>query len=215
MSKIIDLTGQVFTRLTVIKLSENRNNSGKLCWDCVCICGTHITVSSNALRRGNTKSCGCLCKDMFNKVITKHGMQKYPEYQILQTMKQRCSNPNHKSYKDYGGRGIFVCDEWKNSFHSFYSHIGKRPTSKHSIDRIENSNGYVPGNVRWTTKIVQANNQRNNHFLTFNGQTLTYAQWEKITNIKSTVICKRIIRGWGVEKTLTTPVKNNGYSKIN
>jgi len=110
--------------------------------------------------------------------------ESYPEYQVWKSMKQRCFNPNNKAFINYGRRGITVCEEWKNNFLRFLSDMGRRPTDqKYDIDRIDNNGNYEPGNCRWTTRKVNANNTRKNHLVSFDGQTKTMAQWADQTGI--------------------------------
>ena len=163
MGKKLDLVGQVFGYLTVIKEGETHiNPKGKKIyrWLCLCSCGVKKEVIGSKLRRGDTTSCGCYQKEIVSKNNLKHGLYYTPEYRIWNAMIQRCLNPNNKRYADYGGRGITVCDEWINSFEAFYNYIGKRPSSEYSIDRTDNNKGYKPGNVRWATTTVQKINQR-------------------------------------------------------
>lgn len=140
------------------------------------------------------------------KVI--HGMCKTREYKSWKRMKERCLNPNHKSYPRYGGRGITVCERWKNSFLNFYSDMGPKPQN-HTINRLDNKGNYCPENCRWASVEEQNNNKENSHLLTYNGETLTLSQWAKRFNINSGTLCNRLKRNWDVEKSLTTPVANN------
>ena len=137
-----------------------------------------------------------------------HGMRHTPEYEIWKSMKQRCYNPKNKRYSDWGGRGIKMCDRWKNSFKNFIEDMGKRPPDKHSIDRIDNDKDYCPENCKWATLDEQVNNARSNILITYNGKTLNVSQWSKLVNIKAFTILARInLLGWSHEKALTTPVR--------
>ena len=138
--------------------------------------------------------------------MTTHGMYRTSEYQAWAQMKDRCFNPNHKRYSDWGGRGIAVYDRWKNSFENLLADMGSRPTSKHSLDRIDNNADYSPENCHWATKEQQGNNKRNNHLITNAGETLTISQWSKKMNINYHVIHARLNMGWSDVDSVTTPV---------
>lgn len=159
--------GERFGRLTAQFEVESYTTPGgtiKRRFQCVCDCGNVIIARSGELKNKDTKSCGCQKIDSTIKRNTKHGysvrLNKYSEYNIWKGIKARCNNPNKKCWKDYGGRGIKLCDEWFNDFESFYNHIGPRPSMSHSVDRIDNDGNYEPGNVRWATIKEQANNKR-------------------------------------------------------
>lgn len=124
------------------------------------------------------------------------------EYVIWQHMRYRCHNPKNYSYKWYGGRGVVVCDEWRYSFNSFLNCVGKRPTKKHSLDRINHNGNYEPGNVRWATSKQQANNKTNNRRITYKNRTLNLTQWQEVTGIDLRVIWGRLNRGWSIAESL-------------
>ena len=121
-----------------------------------------------------------------------HGMSRTTEYQSWVDIKRRCFNPNDKGYPNWGGRGITVCDRWKNSFQNFFLDMGSRPTPKHSIDRIDNDGDYCPENCRWSTDVEQANNKRTNRLITIACVTLTIAQWEKEMGFNKNIIWWRL-----------------------
>jgi len=149
-----NLTGQRFGMLTVSKYAETR--TGKAMWHCRCRCGVEKLVSTGDLRSGKTHSCGC-GKGIAN---VKHGLAGTLLYMTWRGIKARCNNPNHKSYANYGGRGIRVCDRWSASFEAFCADMGAKPTPAHSIDRINNDGDYEPSNCRWATPSEQETNKR-------------------------------------------------------
>lgn len=169
MGALKDLTGQKFGRLTVIERADSTKH-GAARWLCKCDCGNDTVVIGDELRKGATRSCGCLAKETtssrmkgctpYNKTHGKTGTLIYKEWS---EMKRRCNNKNDKSYHNYGGRGISVCDIWQNSFEAFYDNVSKLPhfgEQGYSLDRINNDGNYEPNNVRWATAKEQANNRR-------------------------------------------------------
>lgn len=158
MSRMIDLTGQVFGRLTVIKLAP-KSKAGNIKWECKCECGNVFYVHGSMLRRGGSNSCGCLSIEMTSERSTTHGMSREPLYRVWATMKARCYNKNHNRYKYYGGRGIKVCDRWLNSFENFLEDMGMRAEGL-TIERVDNDDDYSPGNCEWRTHADQSRNRR-------------------------------------------------------
>lgn len=143
------------------------------------------------------------------KLEYKHGLGKTPEYRAWQGMKDRCSNKNKPNYHRYGGRGIKVCDIWRLSFTRFLYDMGKRPSPKHSLDRIDNDGNYEPGNCRWTTIEVQANNRGNSVKYEVFGESLTASQIAREYNISTSCLKHRLEHGWDIIRAVTTPVKVN------
>jgi hypothetical protein len=122
-------------------------------------------------------------------------------------MKQRCNHPLNESYKNYGGRGIKVCDRWNESFTNFITDMGIRPSKSHSLDRIDNNGSYEPGNCRWATRDIQNNNTRFNRHITYKGETKNITQWALELGIRPVLISQRLSRGWGEEKSLMKELK--------
>jgi hypothetical protein len=143
---------------------------------------------------------------------TKHGMSRSPEYRIWQGMKSRCSRPDSQRYARYGGRGITVCERWRGSFENFYADMGPRPSSRHSIDRIDNDGHYDPANCRWATSLEQARNH--GCWVDFRGLRLKLREVSEITGVAAIVIEKRIDRGWALERAATLPSKPTGSGKL-
>jgi hypothetical protein len=129
---------------------------------------------------------------------------KTKEYRTWLHMRGRCNTPTDLKFKDYGGRGITVCERW-NSYENFLSDMGRAPSPKHSLDRKENSGNYEPVNCRWATTIEQTNNTRRNNVISYNNKTMNLSQWCRELSLYEKTIWYRLKRGWGVEKAFTTP----------
>lgn len=133
----------------------------------------------------------------------RHGKRNTSEYRAWTHLKDRCYNKNDKRYSRYGGRGIEVCDKWRNSFMAFYKDMGSKPTEKHQIDRIDNNGNYEPANCKWATPVEQANNRRSNNRFTYKGQTLTIKQWAEYSGIDYDKLRQRLMRyDWPIDKAL-------------
>ena len=208
MPPLTDLTNQLFGRLTVIRRAGTDMNKKPL-WLCRCSCGKQTLVPSQSLKSGATKSCGCLQEEHKKAGNIKHGLRYTRVYKIWLAILQRTGNEKNTDYELYGGRGITVCDEWKNDFMAFYNWAMENGYQENlTIDRIEVNGNYEPSNCRWSTQKEQCNNTRRNRRITLNGKTMTLKQWEEETGINSTLITARIDRlGWSEERALTEPVK--------
>lgn len=199
----IDIIGRKFGKLTVYafyKVSVSPCGSKNSMWSCECECGNKVNVLANSLKSGNTTSCGC------NQIAirTKHGKVNTGTYTSWTNMKSRCLHKSTKLYKNYGGRGIKVCDRWLD-FNNFLSDMGERPNGK-SLDRIDVNKDYDPSNCRWASVFEQANNTTRNHNITFNGISKTLTQWANELDISTAALTKRL-KKWSLEKALTTPKK--------
>ena len=216
--KLIDLTGQVFGRWTVIQESdrsfykfrrkgyENLVQGSRRNWLCVCQCGNEAIITHGALIGKSSTSCGCFANEKrFTQSIT-HGASYTPEYSVWSKMRGRCNNPNSPDAPDYSERGITVCERW-SKFENFLEDMGKRLSPQHTIERIDNDKGYSPDNCKWATPIEQGNNKRNNILLTFQGETHTLAEWSRIRHINYPTLRARIREyNWDAERALTEPV---------
>jgi hypothetical protein len=201
MNKFIDLSGNIYGRLTVIKFDCVRNN--KVRWICKCICGNEKSILAHALKSKETKSCGCLAKDNLSKISKTHGLSRTPEYRAWIAMKERCYSVNADSYNSYGGRGIIVYEGWINDFKSFLSHVGKKPSKLHSLDRIDTDGNYEPNNVRWATTQVQNNNKRSNRYITDNGITKTVTEWASYLKLSKGYFCNLLKKGIPLNEIIT------------
>lgn len=210
-SNFKDLTDQRFGRWTVKSFAGSANGA---LWNCVCDCGTRKVIHGRNLRyQHGTKSCGCAKIDAARKQKTKHGMVNTSEYRAWAQMKERCFNPKCKAYRNYGGRGISVCEAWVNSFQAFFADMGPKPSSKCEIDRIENNGDYCPSNCRWTTHTKNNRNRRNNRIVEFNGELRCVSEWSEVVGISVRALLHRLNRGWSVERALSAPVQKKDMVK--
>lgn len=208
MSNLIDLSGQKFGRLKVIERdTDHISPSGRkyVRWKCICDCGQITSVYTDALKRGQTQSCGCLGKERRGKSSITHGETNTRLYSIWTAMKRRCFNSNCSEYKDYGGRGITICDEWANDYTSFRDWALESGYQDNlSIDRNNNNGNYEPNNCSWVTSVAQANNRRSNHEITFENETHNVTEWAIIKGINPKTLFNRLYTGWSVEDALST-----------
>jgi len=214
----IDLTGQRFGRLIALSLAPKRPNSANRYWVCRCECGNEVSILTSSLTRKETKSCGCLQRDVVASMSTTHGATKGKketrEFRIWMGMIQRCENPKYQYYHRYGGRGISVCERWRHSFTLFLEDMGDCPPGR-SIDRIDNDGNYEPSNCRWATSLEQQNNTTRSAMLTCRGETRTIAEWSRIRGINYMKIHARIRRlNWSVDEALNlAPHKTTAHSQ--
>lgn len=211
--KCIDLTGQRFGRLTVIERVETPTGHGRAArWKCVCDCG-NITEkpTTSMLRSGQSTSCGCLRQERSLEVHSTHGDGHHKDrnrlYQIWADMKHRCNSPKARAWKNYGGRGIKVCEAW-NHYEMFKLWaLANGYQDNLTLDRIDVNGDYEPSNCRWATYKQQANNTRKNINLTLQGKTQSLQQWAEELGIPRTTIVNRLRRGWSVEDALKKDAK--------
>jgi hypothetical protein len=195
-----DLSGMIFGRWKVLCKSNDKNFKGSY-WLCRCLCGNERIVQASRLKAGRSKSCGCLQKELTRQRSIKHGMNGTRLYQCWQGMLVRCYNTNSKAYKNYGGRGISVCDEWKQ-FDSFYKwSMNNGYKSDLTIDRIDNNGNYAPSNCKWSTYLEQQNNRRDCKYYKFNGKQMTLSQWARHFGINRGLLYIRVgEKGWTIEQ---------------
>ncbi len=193
-----NLLGTRYGRLTGIA------HVGKGNWHMRCDCGTSIITNAWQVVNGKCRSCGCISREQIAVRSRIHGRTSTPEYISWAGAKSRCMNPHSQRYPMYGGRGIDMCPEWKDSFARFFADMGAKPTRKHSLDRIDCNGDYCPANCRWATQTEQTNNTRRNAYITCHGITLTAAEWSRRTGIKACTIRDRINKhGYSPERALT------------
>lgn len=213
-----DMTGRKFGRLTVVSRGEDSiSPDGKYhaMWICKCECGNTKTVEGHSLRRGRATSCGCYadeCRARFVARVTKHGDTAngtmHRLYRIYRCIKTRCYYAGDINYKNYGGRGISVCNEWLASYDAFkFWALNNGYQDNLSIDRINVNGNYEPANCRWATNAEQHNNTRVNHFITYKGKTQTLTQWSEEFGINEETAFSRLARGWSVEDTFCKPIQ--------
>jgi hypothetical protein len=184
--RLINMAGVTYGRLTGISYEGNFR------WKFSCSCGKVVTTRGVDVRKGKSRSCGCATVEATTARNTTHGFCKFPEFSVWRGMLQRCYNRKRTCFDRYGGRGIFVCQEWRENFLQFLKDMGSRPSAKHTIERKENNGPYSPDNCVWATAKQQAQNRRPSHFITHNGERLTVAQWSDKTGINYGTLMARI-----------------------
>ena len=201
--KMEDLTGRRFGRLTVVGLAES-TYAGRY-WLCKCECGNEINVQGSNLRSGNVTSCKCYRKEMQSITQIKHNMCHTKLYKVYSGILNRCKN---KKWKYYHGKGITICNEWKNDFMAFYNWATLNGYKEGlSIDRIDNDGNYDPNNCKWSTVKEQQRNRSVNHVLEFQGENKCISEWAEILNIDKRTILSRIRAGWSIEEALTRAIQ--------
>lgn len=205
-----EMIGKKFGRLTVLERADDymaKSGKREAAVLCKCDCGNTKRLRASVLKNGNTRSCGCYRREASSMRNSTHGLSHSRIWNTWCLMIERCERENNKSYKNYGAKGIRVCDEW----HKFENFVAWAMTNGYdetlTIDRVDSSKDYCPENCRWADRKTQNNNTSRNHWITFDGQTKTMAQWSEITGISYAAIKSRLNKhGWSVERALTTPV---------
>lgn len=183
----IDLTGKRFTRWTVAEWVEGK-------WRCVCDCGNEALIATGTLNAGASKSCGCGHREIMRGLKTVHGGKGTPEYRIWKHMRGRCNQPNDSHYKNYGGRGIKVCERW-DSFANFLADVGPRPSNDHSIERKDVNGNYEPDNVEWILKAEQARNTTKTVYVLDGGARKKLVDLALEVGVSANTMHQRVRRG--------------------
>lgn len=208
ISKLVDLTGKRFGRLVVVERAEDRiEKSGKrrVMWKCLCDCGNEVTVLSDNIKRGLTLSCGCFRNEYLSKKMSTHGDTNTRLYGVWCAIKARCYNKNTDFYYRYGGRGITMCDSWRDNYENFRDWaMSNGYTEGLTIDRINNDLGYSPDNCRWATRKEQCNNRSTNRKIAFRGEVHTISEWAEILGIPARMLYRRAHVTKDPEKILST-----------
>lgn len=217
-----NIAGQRFSCLTALS-STGERHKGSILWNCVCDCGNTTQATVSRLKAGDKKTCSkchLRSRETVRRNKARVGYKKEgrvkdnPAYEVWCGMIKRCENSNCRAYKHYGGRGITVCDRWRNSFEAFLEDVDERPSSQHSIDRIDVNGNYEPSNCRWATAKEQAANKRNNVLISANGKTQCLQAWADELGLNAVTIIERIERGWTPEKAVTTDALPPAFAKI-
>lgn len=210
MSKKIDMLGKRFGKLKV--LEESGHLGTFVAFKCQCECGNLTIVRGASLRSGNTTSCGCVHKSIVGSLNKTHGLRKSAEYSVWQNMITRCTNSNTNCFYRYGGRGITVCDEWRE-FEKFYSDMGDRPNGM-TLERIDNNGQYSKENCRWATLSEQARNTRRTQLVEHNGKKQCLKDWANDVGIAYNTLRKRfVIYNWPFEKAIATPPRQYSLAR--
>jgi hypothetical protein len=207
--RILDLAGQRFTRWFVVGF--NSVSRHKTWWLCRCDCGLEKLVDACSLRTGKSQSCGCYRSEATTRRMMKHGKAYHPLYSCWKDMLTRCYKPNHKHFKSYGGRGIKVCERWHKCA-NFIEDMGPKPSARHTLERIDNSKGYEPGNCKWATRIEQANNTRTCRMINLHGETRTLSSWCHQLGFGVSTIRWRMDHGMNAEEAFSQPI-NKAFSR--
>lgn len=209
MGNPIDLLGKQFGRLTVYESAPDRVSRGgsrKKAWRCRCKCGNNVTATTQDLRRGDVRSCGCLKRELTSARLTVHGGKGSHLYNVWKAMRRRCSDIKQKDYHNYGGRGISVCSEWNDDFSKFREwSLANGYNESLTIDRIDVNGNYEPSNCRWVTMKEQSNNRTTNVIVQLNGEKHTIKEWSEITGISYQTLYMRLrTYGWDPHRALST-----------
>lgn len=191
--------GSLFGKLRVIRYCGVRKRH--FVWLCRCKCGVVKEMLADNLVRAS--SCGCNRRES----IKTHGLRRAPEYMVWWAMLSRCYRKNTKGFDRYGGRGIRVCDRWRKSFSRFIEDMGRRPSPKHSIERIDDNGNYEPGNCCWATRHQQNRNTRRNRMIVYKGTLLCASDWAARLGMKAGTLLQRLKSGWSIDRAFNCPIR--------
>lgn len=199
------VVGNTYGYFEVVKF-VGRNQHGNLQFRCLCKCGKERVVLGCNLLGGTNPSCGCFKKEILNARNYRHGGANKPEYGVWVCLRARCCNPNSDDWDSYGGRGIKVCNRWKD-FAAFFEDMGERPSEKHTLERVDNSLGYSPSNCIWASRKVQGRNKRNIPLFKYKGEFKCVAEWAEIYGIHPETLRKRLRKGWSIHDALNKSIR--------
>lgn len=213
------MIGERFGRLTVLAEGPRAESTRKQRrWICRCDCGNERLVYVESLRRGLSKSCGCLSRETSAAILRARathghtrggGGKRTPTYGSWRAMVYRCTSPSDSSYWRYGAVGVTVCDRWRHSFENFLADMGERPAGM-TLDRIDGAKGYELSNCRWATTKQQLANRKSVRLIEFGGRSMNITEWARELGISAQSIRARLEGGWPIEKALTAPRSNTG-----
>lgn len=205
--RMIDMAGKQYGRWTVMAFDQRKSKASY--WFCKCSCGTEKSINGQSLRRGLSRSCGCLNDEVRPTNNLTHGHTRNheatPEYNCWLHIKSRCYRETNKCFHRYGGRGITVCDRWLESFENFLADMGERPSDGHSIDRIDPDGNYEPSNCRWATYQEQNRNRRSNRMISLNGEEVPLVEACERLNVDYHLVRDRVLRGWSFDRAIAEP----------
>ena len=203
MTQPVDVVGKKFGRYLVIAKSNKRTKAMKQMVFCKCDCGIEKEVIVGNLRNGLSKSCGCLKSERTSEPMKKHGLSKNTMYMRYRQMIKRCYDEASKEYKNYGNRGIKVCERWLESIENYIDDMGNPPFKDASIDRVNNNLGYSKENCKWATKKEQSENRRTTTMVNINGENLCLSDWSKKLGLNKKAVADRIKAGWDIKMAVT------------
>ena len=215
--KATDWTGHTFGCLTVLGKGSKKDAHGRVRWEVKCVCGkiydADIRDLKKSVSRGLPCSCGCVGRQKIAEKKSTHKMSRHPAFSVWRSMLARCTNPKHRAWKNYGGRGIAVCEAWLHSFESFWADMGPTYQPGLDLDRKDNEKGYSPENCRWVTRTRNNRNRRTNRFVTVpTGERVTVSEAAERYRIKYTTLLYRLGHGWTLETALTEPARSTTSS---